>query len=357
MKKILIYFIFLFLSTQITSADNWIIKKKIGEDTPTKMLIYGHVYLQDKNHPLKNMKIYIKKDEIILSNWKSDASGLYQIVNNNRSDYLNLCLESTNFSEIQNVSFCSTVKVFQKIWQMIDGVDVRELEYDFYTNNKWENLNELYEKEITNSNMEQSYSQYEENVQKLKEEEKRRQEEDSLTKKRDEEKAKYKMPANTEMTWPLKSMQVIWVITNNLKTWSWSKIDTERVSLQVYAHNGILLKDEKLSDLSDFNFVIEPRQDPVFLSPATLKIESSEYTNVNWENRSKYQTLYFSLNKEKNIINAKLPNASYWFMERTITRKEPFPVLWIILIVSCLFIWWRLILENSRKNKYNDFNY
>gem|GEM_PF-5720658 len=48
--------------------------------------------------------------------------------------------------------------------------------------------------------MEQSYSQYEENVQKLKEEEKRRQEEDSLTKKRDEEKAKYKMPANTEMT-------------------------------------------------------------------------------------------------------------------------------------------------------------
>ena len=115
-----------------------------AEEKDIKIRVYGHVYNENKNTPIKNMSVYIKKDGKILWNWKSSKEWLYDIIIDNRTDYLNVCIESNSFTEIKNSNYCVTVSAFQKIGRIINDIEVREVEYDFYTNSQWENLNERY---------------------------------------------------------------------------------------------------------------------------------------------------------------------------------------------------------------------
>lgn len=86
-----------------------------GQAKEIRLLIYGHVYDTDKNHPVRNMRVYTKKDGKELESGKTDPSGQFQLVGANREDFINLCVESTEFSSLKNVSLCETVSIFQKV--------------------------------------------------------------------------------------------------------------------------------------------------------------------------------------------------------------------------------------------------
>lgn len=125
---------------------------------------------------------------------------MYKIVSDNRSDLINICIESTDFSVLKNIKFCEAVSVFQKIGTVVDGVEVRELEHDFFTNTKGENLNEQYNKEVTHSDTEDAYSEYQKNLIENQDKEIEQKAEEAHAKKMEVDKAKYRMPNNTEMT-------------------------------------------------------------------------------------------------------------------------------------------------------------
>lgn len=112
------------------------------------------------------------------------------------------------------MSVCETVSVFQKVGALIDGVEVRELEHDFFTNAKGENLNQALVDEKTNEEDERAFEEYNSNVEAAKEREETEAAKAEAEKKAEEERAKYRMPANTEMTGPLKNMQVVVSVTN-----------------------------------------------------------------------------------------------------------------------------------------------
>jgi len=69
-------------------------------------------------------------------------------------------------------------------------------------------------KEITHSDEEAAFSEYEDNMQYYQDKADKAKTQEILSQKLDEDKAKYKMPANTEMTGPLKSIQVIVSLMN-----------------------------------------------------------------------------------------------------------------------------------------------
>lgn len=58
------------------------------------MYIFGHTYLEDKNHPIGKLRVYLKKDGKEIVSSITNESGLYELVTDNRSEYMNLCAES-----------------------------------------------------------------------------------------------------------------------------------------------------------------------------------------------------------------------------------------------------------------------
>ena len=315
-----------------------------------KILIYGHVYNKDKNNPINKMRVYIKKNWQELASGKTDASGRYDIIHENRDDLLNLCIESTEFSSIKNVSLCETVSVFQKIGTIVDDVEVRELEQDFYTNEKWENLNESYVKEITHSDEEAAFSEYEDNMQYYQDKADKAKTQEILSQKLDEDKAKYKMPANTEMTGPLKSIQVIVSLMNGKEwnTWSGSIwLLPDETTLKFYSHQWELLREVKLSKLYDANFTVFPKGDPVFLNPAVLRVENSQTKTSNWKIVPAFNQAHFLLTKEKNIINFTLEENNPGYMDRMIERQETMPIIPILLIIWATFWWFYIVTRNK----------
>lgn len=83
---------------------------------------------------------------------------------------------------------------------MVDGVEVRELEHDFFTNQKGDNLNQALIDEKTHGDDEAQFSEYQKNVDFYKDQQEKEKANLELQKKLDAEKARYRMPANTEMT-------------------------------------------------------------------------------------------------------------------------------------------------------------
>lgn len=129
----------------------------------------------------------------------------------------------------------------------MDGVEVRELEHDFFTNTKGENLNELYNKEVVHSDTEDAYTEYEKNLLENKDKEILAKAEAEYAKKMEVDKAKYSMPNNTEMTGPVKRMRIIGTIANPAKkSGTGTYLDPEKTFVRIYSHDGNMLKEKAL---------------------------------------------------------------------------------------------------------------
>ncbi len=344
MKTIIKIFLIIYLTTSFMVTE--------AKELEVKTRVYWHVFEENKNKPIKNVSVYIKKNWKILWNWKSNKEWLYDIIIEDRSDYLNLCVESNSFTEIKNINYCVTISAFQEIKRIIDDVEVKEVEYDFYTNKRWENLNQRYEEEIVNKKTEQDFSEYQEILMEEKEKEEKRIAEEQKKAELDKLKSDYKMVNNTEMTWPLEAIQII----GTVKSSSWStEIDYNRVYVIAMDHFGNKLKEEKLSRLHDFNMVVKPKWGWVFLHPVNLKIESREYKKIEWEIVSRYENEYRLITKEKNIVNIKLKKKEFSEMDKTIYEKEKFPIFTFIFIIMLLSIFIVVVIKNRIKNKREDY--
>ena len=323
------------------------------EEKDIKIRAYWHVYNEDKNNPIKNMSVYIQKNWSVLWNWKTSKEWLYDIITDNRSDYLNLCIESNSFSSLKGIKYCVTVSAFQEIWREIDGIEIREIEYDFYTNSKWENLNELYEEEITNQTTEDSFNQYEETILKNRDIEEVKIAEEVKLAELEKKKTEYKMVSNTEMTWPLEAIQIIWTVKTN--SWTIEELDYNRTYVIISDHYWNKLKEEKLNKYYDFNITVRPKQNTLFLHPINLKIENRQFTKIKWESIAVYEASYKLITKEKNIFNIVLDKKQFNEFNETKLVKEKFPILSIISILCLVIISIILIINNRIYTKRNDY--
>lgn len=348
MKKIITLLVSVFFFFNILSL--WI-NQTFAEEKEIKVRIYWHIYNEDKNNPIKDISVYVEKNDKVLWSWKTNKEWLYDLVIDNRSDYLNLCIESNSFTKLKNINYCVTISAFQKLWRVVDWIEIREVEYDFYTNSKWENLNQLYEDEITNESTEESFSEYEENIQIKREEEERRLAEEERLAELEKMKEKYKMVNNTEMTWPLEAMQII----GTVKSQSWTNFDYNRTYIIAMDHQGNILKEEKLNKYYDFNITVNPKENEIFLHPVNLKIENREYEKVNWENIYKFENEYRLITKEKNIINIELKEKQITKFDKILYIKEKFPFIGIIIIIALIFITSILVIKNRIRLKRNDY--
>ena len=324
-----------------------------AEEKDIKIRVYGHVYNENKNTPIKNMSVYIKKDGKILWNWKSSKEWLYDIIIDNRTDYLNVCIESNSFTEIKNSNYCVTVSAFQKIGRIINDIEVREVEYDFYTNSQWENLNERYEEEVTNQSTEEAFDEYQETILQEREKDEERIAEEERLAELEKQKAEYKMVANTEMTWPLDVIQIIGTVKSLSGTTQ--DIDYNRTYIIAIDHYGNKLKEERLNKYYDFNITIHPKNEKVFLHPVNLKIENREYVKIEGENILKYEPEYRLITKEKNIVNVKIREKKVGKMDKTLYVKEKLPILSILFILGFIVISMIVVVKNRINAKRQDY--
>lgn len=204
-----------------------------------KNLVFGHAYEEDKNRPVRGLLVTAEKDGAVLGSGTTNESGLYEMVLPDRSDYLNLCV-SSGTSKLKGVRFCETVSLFRKVGTVVGDVELRETEQDFYTNARGEDLNERYASEIRNEDTERAYGEYERVLAENKEASEERAAAEEADKKAEEDKAKYRMPANTEMTGPVKEMQVVGTVKLP------KGADPAEFSVRVYGHDGEVLREKRL---------------------------------------------------------------------------------------------------------------
>ena len=335
MKKIIILFLILFL----THGNIWAEEKKV------KLRIFWYAYEENKNKPISNINIYVEKNKKILWNEKTTKEGLYDMVIENRDDYLNLCIESWINSSIKWVKFCNVVSAFQWIWKIVDGVEIREISYDFYTNSSWENLNERYENEITNEDTEKAYDEYQENINEKREQNKIIEQEKIRAEEIEKQKAEYKMVANTEMSWPLPSIQIIGTVKSETGV-----LKPEKTYVQVFDHFWNLLKEENIDEEGKFNINIKPKWEPVFLHPVNFKALNREFNKINGEIIPLYNSEFRLITNEKNIINAELKKRKYTSYDKTINIRKGFPYISLLII---MFLFSTIIIVVI-KNKINN---
>lgn len=321
------------------------------KDNVVKLRIYGHAYLEDKNNPLLNFEVYLKKNDQEISSTKTNKEWYYDFLIDNREDYINLCIKSTSFSSIQNVNFCSVVSAFQKIWKEIDWVEVREVEYDFYTNKSWENLNERLEKDITNSETQSAYQQMEDTKILYEEKNKIKEAEDKKMKELEDLKAKYNMPNNTEMSGPLESIQIIGTVVWDPNIHS--DLLPSKTNIIITDHYGTILKEEELSNTHDFNIIVRPKEWDFFLHPVNFKVENKQFGK---DGSLLYKSEYRLITKEKNIVNIVL-----WAYKKDdnkvqVVRESSlllfFEILSIIIVCMLLIV---IIIKNRKKINTNDY--
>lgn len=311
-----------------------------------KVRFYGHVYLEDRNNPLNNIKVYVIKNGVIIWESKSNKEGVFDFVIDNREDYLNLCIQSTEFSQNKNIDFCETISIFQKAGRNINWVEVREVEYTFVTNSKWENLNQRLENEISNIATESAFNEYELIKWGIQQEKENKEAEEIKLKELEEKKAQYKMVNNTEMIGPLNNIQIIGTVIDKDK-----KMDIKRTYIRVVDHLWNTLEDKLLWDFQDFNLNISAGEWKVFLHPLNLIIYNNQRQDIKWEKFPLFQTEYRLVTKEKNIFNIELKPYKYnEFKDKYVIQREKFPFLWIILIVWLLLSTLVLIIKNKNHN-------
>lgn len=223
----------------ILSAHTALAAAEAQKPTRVKNLVFGHAYEEDKNRPVRGLLVTAEKDGAVLGSGTTNESGLYEMVLPDRSDHLNLCV-SSGTSKLKGVRFCETVSLFQKVGTVVGDVELRQTEQDFYTNAKGENLNERYASEIRNEDTERAYGEYERVLTENKDAAEERAAAEEAEKKAELDKAKYRMPANTEMTGPVKEMQVVGAVRLP------KGADPAEFSVRVYGHDGEVLREKRL---------------------------------------------------------------------------------------------------------------
>lgn len=218
--------------------------------------------------------------------------------------------------------------MFQKVGTVVGTVEFRQTEQDFYIGAGGENLNERYLSEIRNEPTEKAYGEYERILSENREAEEERQAEEAAEEKADEEKAKYRMPANTDMTGPVKEMQVVGSVRIP------KEADPATFSVKVYSHGYVTLRDKLLGKARDFNFTVMPKDGPVFLHPLSMEISSTETAVTPDGGRvPKWKPVWVQLSKEKNIVAAEVvPYVPGPADVRTVVRGK-FPIFGILAAV------------------------
>lgn len=332
MRKIILFLILL-LTANLAYGD------EPPEDT---VRVYGHIFENTKNNPLKHFFVTIEKDWETIADWKTNKEGAFDLVIKNRDDYLNLCIESTSLSEIQWVRICETISVFQNIWREVWWVKIREVEHDFYTNSKWENLQEKLLDDITHQSKEEAYNEYIE----LIEEEKRKEQAEIESKRKEDElaalKEDYKMPVNTEMLWPLESINIIWSVEV-----IWTEHRKELLRVAAVSHSGKVLYSEPLDKYSSFDINLIPDNNGFFLHPVNLKIYSIEKKIVGWKEVDLLKPKYKLITRQNNIINFKLEETTKEDLVKVVAQKEKFP-FWLILIILWISIAFSVVKSNNK---------
>ncbi len=332
----------------------WIFHSTYADNEKEEQIrIYGHVYNEDKNNPLKNMNVYTIKNWDILSTWKTTKEGKFDQVLKNRSDYINLCVQSTSYSTIKSIDYCVTISAYQKMWIEVDGVIIREIEYNFYTNFKWENLNELYEEEITHEKTEEDFTEYEENILIRQEEAEKKEAERLKQELIEKNKAKYKMVSNTEMSWPLESMQIIGTVKSG--SWANEELDYNRTYITVVDHKWNKIKEERLSKLYDYNITVKPKEIEVFLHPVNLRVENRQYNKIGDDFIQVYENEYRLVYNEKNIFNIVLEPKNITELDKTKEVRSNLPIIEIISIILVLIFWIIIIIKNKTNINTNDY--
>jgi len=347
MKKLLITIAIFILPLQSFAEE---------EIAEIKMLIYWHVYEDSKNIPINNLKVFIKKNWEILWTWKTNTSWFFEILTENKSEFLNLCVQSTTFSENKNIDFCETISVFQNIWRIIDWVEIRELEHNFFTNKEWQNINEALEDEITNDTNEYRLEEYQENINYEIEQNEIKEAENKKTEELKKLNAKYKMPNNTEMAWPLKSIHIFWTI-DPLRDENWKPtLLYNKTKIEIISHEWKILKTVDLWQYYDFNFFVFPKnKNKIFLNPPVFKIKNRQIQDIENTRIDLYQPYYQILTKEKEIINLKLEKKDFKINDKIFYKKESPPFLLIIFLFFSVIMWIIIYIKNKIYIKNNDF--
>lgn len=119
-------------------------------------------------------------------------------------------------------------------------MEIRNAEHDFYIGKDGSNLNERYINEIRNAPEDSAFDEYQHTLNENAEVAKTQSGELALQKEKEEMKAKYRMPANTEMTGPLKNVQIVGTLKAN------PGMDKDKITVRVYSHEGKMLKERPL---------------------------------------------------------------------------------------------------------------
>lgn len=321
-------------------------------ELPIQIRFYGHVFLEDKNTPLENMLIEIKKNEDIITSGRTNKDGTYDLVSDNRTDYVNLCVSSTEFSTIKNIDYCVVVKSFQGPGRIIDKkIEVREVEYSFFTNEKWENLNELLENEINNTETEEEYQKYEDIISEQKVELEIKELETKKTEELEKQKVSYRMPNNTEMSGPLDVMTIIGTITSE----SWSSLDLSRTTIEIYSHEWKMIHSYSLEEYKDFKIILEAWKnvpEKIYLHPLTMRIKNSQKQMIDGESIPLFQEEFRLINREINIHNIVLKPYQKNNIKQQFERAN-FPFISLGFIIFILITWSLIIIKNRKHNLVN----
>lgn len=318
-----------------------------------KLRINWYVFNQHQNYPVKDVYVYIEKNNSILWKTITNKEGYYDFTIDNVTDFVNLCIEANIDSSIPGVNYCVTQSAFQKIWRFISWVELREISYNFYTNSKWENLNEILTSEKYHESYKESFNEYESILIKKREEERIQQAEVERMQQLKTMKEKYRMPANPELSWPLKEIHVIWVVQPKNKEDNVFK--TDRVYITLYDHKKNILDHVELNEYNDYNIIVRPKNEDVFLHPIVMKIENKQTIKKGKNYHPIYKKEYRLLTNDKNIENIYLEDNTNDSKIKTTIIRENIPFIAFILITLTWLIFIITIIKRKQRIKIQDY--
>lgn len=304
--------------------------------------IYWHVFFEDKNKPIKNVKVYTQYNDEITGEAITNKEWFYNFIINDSYDYINICADWLYNS--QKLHDCQTISVYNNVWRTINWIDYRDKEYDFFFNWDWVNLNDLYEEEISNSKMEEEFSTYEiiERQNDIKLEKERIEEEERELAKKFQ--VQYKLPPSTELKWNLEEINIKWTVT------SWDKdiiLKNNTVSITFIDHFSNDLWTFYLNDNWTFQAKVKPKEWWMFKHPINMQISSNQKDITTKENIFNQQLRLIYSNQ--NIFNIVLEKKESIDESNIIVKRKHLPILEIILIII-IFITYSYLEVRNKKN-------
>ena len=292
---------------------------------PGQLLVYGHAYYLDQNGPIAGAKVTVSRGGKAIASATSDRSGLWQALVANTGAFLDLCLEAP-LPGGGEASFCETASAFQLAPKSVAGVPAYRLEHDFFAGRSGENLNQRFEGEITHSDAARDLGEYEGAVAAAKDAEALAAAAKAKAAEDEALKARYRMPPNTAMTGPLKSMRVVGTVASASGA---EKLDPFTVTATAYGGDGRVLGTAVPGRYGDFYLELLPPGDAPFLTPAALKVSSSAKSLSGGSVREAYRDSWHRLASETTVVNARLEPFVPGPLEEVVPRPAPFP--WLLL--------------------------